>query len=184
MSKDPSKTAWRVIAQASGRDKKVNDIEIERNGIQLRQPKLIDNAFNNFFKDAPENVINQIPSKQNDNKNRINFPSSKESSLYLTPFHSQELVNLLLTKMKNKSSAGLDDIPLCIIKHSITTIANQLTYLVTLSFSSGKFPNLLKTSKVIPIFKKNNPQLMENYRPITITSGFLKFLNTALFRDS
>ena len=36
------------------------------------------------------------------------------------------------------------------------------------SFSNlGLFPSILKTGIVSPVFKKDNPQLFENYRPIS-----------------
>ena len=35
------------------------------------------------------------------------------------------------------------------------------------SVEAGKFPECLKTGRVIPLFKKGNRLLVENYRPIT-----------------
>ena len=63
-----------------------------------------------------------------------------------------------------------------IIKNNLQLILNPLTYLVNLSFSSGTFPSCLKIGKVTPILKKNDPHLLDNYRPITVPSGFSKVL--------
>jgi hypothetical protein len=47
-----------------------------------------------------------------------------------------------------------------------------LTFIIHLSLSSGIFPNQMKIAKVRPIFKKGQKQNIENYRPISILSGF------------
>lgn len=86
------------------------------------------------------------------------------------------MYNLLVAKLKNKKSSGPDDIPMFIIKNNLLLIIDPLTYLVNLSFLSGTFPSRLKTGKVIPIFKKKDPHLLDNYRPVTVPSGFSKIL--------
>ena len=44
------------------------------------------------------------------------------------------------------------------------------------SFSSGIFPDSLKIAKLTPVHKKDNKQLIENYRPIAVLSSFSKLL--------
>ena len=46
-----------------------------------------------------------------------------------------------------------------------------LTYLINLAFETGIFPDTLKTTKVIPIFKKGDQQDCNNYRPISLLSN-------------
>ena len=45
-----------------------------------------------------------------------------------------------------------------------------------LSFSTGQYPNILKISKTIPIFKKGSRLLVSNYRPISLLSNLNKIL--------
>ena len=40
--------------------------------------------------------------------------------------------------------------------------------------SSGEFPSILKTAKVVPIFKKGSTDLVENYRPMSVLSSLSK----------
>jgi len=42
------------------------------------------------------------------------------------------------------------------------------------------FPSLLKKAVVVPIFKKGNPELVENYRPIALLSIFSKIFEKAM----
>lgn len=43
-----------------------------------------------------------------------------------------------------------------------------------MSFNSGIFPEVLKTGKVLPVFKKGDPLSVDNYRPVTISSSISK----------
>ena len=50
-----------------------------------------------------------------------------------------------------------------------------------MSFEKGIFPDKLKTSKIIPIYKKGDTSLMTNYRPITLSSVFNKILERLMY---
>ena len=41
---------------------------------------------------------------------------------------------------------------------------------------TGIVPNHMKIAKVIPIFKASDPQLIQNYRPISLLTSFLNYL--------
>ena len=40
--------------------------------------------------------------------------------------------------------------------------------------SKGIFPDTLKVGKITPIYKKDNPELLENYRPVSTLPIFGK----------
>ena len=65
-------------------------------------------------------------------------------------------------------------VPTQILKISNQIICKPLTYLINLSFSNGIFPDLLKTSNVIPVFKRGENQDYNNYRPISLISNLRK----------
>ena len=50
-----------------------------------------------------------------------------------------------------------------------------LTHIINLSISQGHFPSELKLTKVIPIYKSGDKQIIENYRPISVLPFFSKF---------
>ena len=54
--------------------------------------------------------------------------------------------------------------------------SEQLADVFNLSFTTGYFPTLLKTAKVIPIHKKDSKSNFTNYRPISLLSDLDKIL--------
>lgn len=49
-----------------------------------------------------------------------------------------------------------------------------LTHVINLSFISGIFPEKLKISKDVPLFKEGKRDQKRNYRPVSVISGFSK----------
>ena len=61
-------------------------------------------------------------------------------------------------------------------------ILNHLATICNLSFSTGVFPAILKTAKVIPIHKKNSNLEVSNYRPISLLCNIDKFFEKLMHR--
>ena len=66
--------------------------------------------------------------------------------------------------MPVSKSSGPNTLKLIVLKVR-AEISSPIADLVDLSFPSGKFPNSLKTSKIIQTFKKGSPLEPSNYRP-------------------
>ena len=60
-------------------------------------------------------------------------------------------------------------------------ISEQLAIVFNQSFSSGIFPSILKTSKIIPICKKFCKLEFSNYRPISFLSNIDKTLERLMY---
>ena len=61
-------------------------------------------------------------------------------------------------------------------------IAPILCEIFNLFIKTGEYPDPLKIAKVIPIFKKGDPSLASNYRPISVLSCINKIYEKILFR--
>ena len=59
--------------------------------------------------------------------------------------------------------------------------SSTLSSIINLSFETGIFPDLCKVAKVIPIYKKENPLLCENYRPISLLPVFSKIFEKTIY---
>ena len=96
------------------------------------------------------------------------------------PTIEEELLDIVRS-LKNKKSPGFDCIKNDLIKHVITGILKPLTHILNLSMSNGVVPRHMKIAKVVPIFKKGDPQLLTNYRPISLLSSFSKILEKLVY---
>ena len=55
-----------------------------------------------------------------------------------------------------------------IIKYFSNLIYPILPILINLSVCTGTFPQILKVTRVVPVFKSSNKEELNNYRPISI----------------
>ena len=79
------------------------------------------------------------------------------------------------------SATGYDELPSSIMKQCVETYVKQLTFLINMSITQGNFPNEPKIARVIPLYKGEDTQLIENYRPISVLPNFSKIFETVMF---
>ena len=60
---------------------------------------------------------------------------------------------------------------------------DPLTVIINQSLCTGVFPDNLKLAKVVPLFKKGNPHLLDNYRPISLLSTLSKIFEKVVFQQ-
>jgi len=72
-------------------------------------------------------------------------------------------------------------LPIFIIKICNDFFSYYLSKIINISFITGVFPQLCKTAKVIPIFKKDDPLNVKNYRPISLLPIFSKIFEKAIY---
>ena len=89
----------------------------------------------------------------------------------------EEAVMEVLNNLKQKLSCGHDGISSRLLKASKTVVCKPLTLIINQTLTSGIFPDTLKIPKIIPLFKKGDKTLLENYRPISILPAISKLLN-------
>ena len=102
------------------------------------------------------------------------------SSFYLRPVLSYEISDIINSLDLNKY-LGPNSIPIFILKICNDFFSINLEKIINLSFKTGIFPELCKIAKVIPIFKKENPLLCKNYRPISLLPIFSKIFEKLIY---
>ena len=88
----------------------------------------------------------------------------------------------IIKDIKPKSSSGFDYIPNKLVCKAAPSLIAPLVFIINKSFSNGKFPDLLKTSKINPIHKKLTYE-PQNFRPICMQSIFSKIIEKAAYKQ-
>ena len=72
----------------------------------------------------------------------------------------------------------MNDVPVSIYKRNIDFLAKPLGILFNQSIRSGKFPNLVKSGNITPIYKSGPPTDTSNFRPISKLHTISKLFET------
>ena len=83
--------------------------------------------------------------------------------------------------LKPNKSISVDGISVKFLKAMLPVILPHLTKLINLSFTSGCFPDCLKSARVSPLFKKESDQELNNYRPVSILPILSKVFERAMY---
>ena len=79
-------------------------------------------------------------------------------------------------------SCGHDNVMPKVVKYLAAELAVPLTYIVNLTFITGKIPMDLKTSIIVPVYKMGDNQEFSNYRPISLLPCFSKVLEKIMYK--
>lgn len=90
-------------------------------------------------------------------------------------------VTKVLEQLDPNKACGPDGIPGALLKNTAQEIAPSLCRLFNLSLSLGSVPLNWKRANVTPVFKKDDPSLVANYRPISLLCIVSKTLERCVF---
>lgn len=110
-----------------------------------------------------------------DNNVLPDFPMQTLQSLNTVTI-SETIVLKAIQKLPNKASSGPDGIPSMLIKTLKLVLVEPLTKIFNVSFETGCLPKQWLDAKIVPIFKKGDPAVVSNYRPISLTAVVSKVL--------
>ena len=168
------KKTWGVISEILNKKRgKSNPIkEIRINNKMYTNTQDICDKFNNFFVNIGPRLANEIET-----------PHNKKSSDYLKKvitckFHF-ELIDenetfKIIKSLKSKNSAGHDGLSFKTLKVIGPLLLKPLTLIINQSLITGIFPYQLKIAKVIPLCKKADNLVMDNYRPVSLLTSISK----------
>ncbi len=167
-----------IISHKSSNSSSINKIK-DMEGNVTSEPSEISNIFNDFFVNVADEITKTIPKTP---KSPLDYLSNRTSnSLFLTPVTSIEVYDLI-NILNSAKSVGPNSIPIKLLKILGASVSPLLALLVNQSFQSGVFPDKLKIAKVITLFKKGNPELPSNYRPISLLPIFSKPFEKLMYR--
>ena len=179
-NKSNIRKTWLIIKEILNKSKSK---EIKQNKFIASDGSLIDNQqtiaekFNEFFVNVGPTLAKKI--KKQDISPNSYLKNKMINSIFLNSVTDLEIINML--KSCKDSSPGYDDIkvsPLCTV---LEYIAQPLSYICNLSLKEGIFPEELKIANVIPLFKKDNAMVFNNYRPVSLLCTLSKVFERIMY---
>ena len=139
----------------------------------------IANKFNEYFINVGPGIANKLP---NTERTFNDYLSNKcQNSFFIEPVTKLE-VEAEIKNLNSKKSPGYDGINIKIIKTVAKEISEPLSHIFNLTFLNGTIPDPLKIALVTPIFKDNEANKFENYRPISVITCFSKILEKLMHK--
>ena len=164
---------WTTIKELLNRvkDNKSSAPEFQIDGICVSDPQIITNKFNHYFNSIGPSLAENINSPNIDFRSFLPDGVRQQFS-----FHEvqEETISKIIDKFPAKTSCGIDGISLKFIKQIKDVIVKPLCTIINQSLTTGIFPNKLKIAKIVPVHKKNDVHVIDNYRPISVLPALSK----------
>ena len=106
--------------------------------------------------------------------------SACEESDTLNADISVEEVERAIGKLKSRKASGHDEVLAEMLKCTSRSLVSCLTELFNAMFDKGVFPTIWNTSVILPIYKRGDPSIPDNYRGISLNSTFSKVFASIL----
>ena len=184
-STDNPKQAWKIVNDILGRKRKdtlINELKFENK--KITSPQEIATTFNNYFSNFGRNIGY---SNSSNNFGRDTFKkyisNASDDASFTFRFVNESKIFQLLSSLSISKSTGHDKIPAKVLKCSASIIASSLTKLFNYAIQTGSFPFDWKIAKVIPLHKKCDRTVPDNYRLISILPIISKAFEKILYEQ-
>jgi hypothetical protein len=154
---------------------KKQDIKVIWNSKEITNPENVADLFNAYYCKITEELLKKNGNNMPKSGNQYLKIQESTKTMSLFPVTERE-VEKVAKGLKNKLSAGIDEIPDYVVKQCIKQLKKLLANIYNASLESGIFPDQQKVAKVIPVYKKGEKKDIQNYRPIALLSVFSKLL--------
>lgn len=166
-----TRESWKIINGGKKTAGFFRKLDMRDQGGQVISGVNLADHFNNYFLSLSANA----PGPDFDSVHVDNYPES----LFLTPTTPSEVLNII-HRTSSRAAAGVDEVSGRVLGLVGECVAEPLSFIINRSFSDGRFPDSLKDSKCIPVFKnKGSKNDVTGYRSICIQSQFAKIFEYA-----
>ena len=155
-----NKKLWSYIKSRRQENVGISELKNKDNTLTndpATKAKLIHEQFDSVFSNPAPKITNTF-----DPKNRL-------PNIHTIKIHRAGLLKLLLSIDPNKAN-GPDNVPSKFLKTCAHEVVDIYVTLFQASLDQGIVPPDWKEGNIVPLYKKGDRALPENYRPITLTS--------------
>ena len=145
----------------------------------ISDPMAIANHFNKFFAHIGPELSKNLHS--NSEKSVSFYMKQTIMSSFNFECVNSEIVILIILELSSKNSCGSDGLSTNLLKRISKIFAAPLSIIINQYLVTGIFPDRLKIAKVIPLFKKGDDHVFDNYRPISLLSSISKVVEKIVF---
>lgn len=183
-SNNKVKTTWKIINNETGKsNKQENQLEIMVDGKLVNKPADLAEVFNEFFASIPATTTRSLSSSPSKAENLLQSSVPECSQVlrfeHVTP---HDVVNVF-NSLKSKNTGDYWGISVKLLSNIIDIVAPYLAVTFNKCVDLGTFPDLMKSSKVIPLFKSGCKNDIGNFRPISILPAFSKIFEKLILRQ-
>jgi len=164
---------WKIIrCETTGGPSNPKDIKLKAEGTTISDPVKVAETLNQHF----VNIAKQVVGDTSKSELPSAGPTKNPKSFFLGPVCCHD-INLLCKNLKNKMTAGVDEIPVSLLKQMGPILGKPLSHAINAAIEEGVFPKGLKRARIVPVFKKGDREDPNNYRPISVLYlPFRKFM--------
>ena len=171
-----NKKDFRTIKEELETDNKT-PTRIIHNGEEIRSQKRIAEIMNKFYVKKVEDIRKNFETETDKAIEVLKSLKTKPTTSFDFKPVDVYTVHEVIEKTKRSNSSGKDTLTANIMKECHQFFSRALCHLFNSMLYHKKFPQNLKTSKLIPILKPNkDPNLTDSYRPIAILQASEKVI--------
>lgn len=176
--KNDSREMWKTLKELVYGDKNKKKIGIAYQNKLYTDQNEIAELFNEYFiqsiNEITKPLIKTIPKEQIiGNMNQINSSLNNFRKLNI-----QELRTI--TKQLNNKKSSTDGINIKILKIAFEAVGQRFLQVINNSLENGEFPKDWKHSVIIPIEKKTDTIICEEFRPVNMVPTYEKQLESVV----
>uniref|UniRef100_A0A1B6HJN6 Reverse transcriptase domain-containing protein n=1 Tax=Homalodisca liturata TaxID=320908 RepID=A0A1B6HJN6_9HEMI len=165
------KAAWEVISSETQNNTGVTPTTLD--------PHLTNQYFIQSVADIQTNIDNTDILATNLLANTLTNCVPQFTWSLITPTD----VTKVAAKLSNSKTSDFYGISNYIVKNTIKHISSPLAFIFNQCLLHGYFPDLLKISKVLPVYKKGDRSLPQSYRPISIVPILSKVFESIMYHQ-
>ena len=175
------KKTWQIINQLRGKNRKEMKPSFVIDNKKITNRRVIANEFNKYFNSIAAKLNQSITDQHLEESRLPTFEDylmpTNQNSMFLEDCTSEE-IQLIISEFDNNKAS---DIPVHVIKKSGHVTSPILAKYFNILMTEGIFPEVLKIGKVTPIYKKDSPEEIGNYRPVSILPIFGKIFEKVMY---